>query len=255
MNCEQVFDFLTRGPFPSGAGNDDQVEAHLARCHECRQLAEALRPATDLLHESLPEESTRDLPGYTGTLQQQPASGLPAAVALMLEDQVPMVQPRIAYPRKSELRRASTSPWAAFLVCTLALPLLMFWGWNYTAHRLQRQGTADQELTTLPFVAQAKITAEGNRLLNALQLPTACSEPASENTTPRSRNGEPSRWTQCCTQCHASQRNQEGPASQLVSKMVASCGACHTAAIPMSPPDTPEVSLHLSHTFRLSCNL
>ena len=45
MNCDQVFDILTRGPFPTGTSCDTPVEAHLNTCAECRRLAEALRPA------------------------------------------------------------------------------------------------------------------------------------------------------------------------------------------------------------------
>ena len=65
MNCDDVFDVLTRGPFPSGDSTDGAVEEHLAGCHDCRQLAEALRPAVELLHESLSDEQLT-LPGYQG---------------------------------------------------------------------------------------------------------------------------------------------------------------------------------------------
>ncbi|MEX2185660.1 MAG: hypothetical protein WD875_02655 [Pirellulales bacterium] len=64
MNCDQVFDILTRGPFPSGAASDLAVQRHLGACAECRQLAEALRPALDLIHESVPPEESWGLPGY-----------------------------------------------------------------------------------------------------------------------------------------------------------------------------------------------
>ena len=50
LDCDDVFDRLTRGPFPSGAADDDAVESHLRSCHECRELAEALRPAVKLMH-------------------------------------------------------------------------------------------------------------------------------------------------------------------------------------------------------------
>ena len=45
MNCDQVFDILTRGPFPTGTACDEPLEAHLDECPECHRLAEALRPA------------------------------------------------------------------------------------------------------------------------------------------------------------------------------------------------------------------
>jgi hypothetical protein len=64
MNCDQVFDILTRGPFPTGTSCDVPVEAHLSECHECHRLAEALRPAIELFQEAVDPEESRDLPGY-----------------------------------------------------------------------------------------------------------------------------------------------------------------------------------------------
>ena len=68
VSCDQVFDVLTRGPFPTGAASDEGVEQHLRACHECRQLAEALRPAVALMHEAVSAEQAIDLPGYQGSL-------------------------------------------------------------------------------------------------------------------------------------------------------------------------------------------
>ena len=66
MTCDDVFDKLTRGPFPSGAPGDDEVEAHLGHCKECRQLAEALRPAVELFQEAVGPDECYGLPGYHG---------------------------------------------------------------------------------------------------------------------------------------------------------------------------------------------
>ena len=68
LNCDQVFDVLTRGPFPTGEPDDEAVEQHLRACHECRQLAEALRPAVALLHEVIAADQAIDLPEYQGSL-------------------------------------------------------------------------------------------------------------------------------------------------------------------------------------------
>ena len=64
MNCDQVFDILTRGPCPTGTSCDGPVEAHLSECDECHRLAEALRPAIELFQEAVDPEESRDLPGY-----------------------------------------------------------------------------------------------------------------------------------------------------------------------------------------------
>jgi hypothetical protein len=66
IDCESVFERLTRAPFPSGGSHDDDTELHLQVCHDCRSLAEALRPAIGLFHESL--EDDESLPKYNGRL-------------------------------------------------------------------------------------------------------------------------------------------------------------------------------------------
>ncbi|PQO31305.1 hypothetical protein C5Y96_13265 [Blastopirellula marina] len=48
--CDDVFEVLTRAPFPTGQHETDMpIQRHLTVCHSCRELAEALRPATDML--------------------------------------------------------------------------------------------------------------------------------------------------------------------------------------------------------------
>ena len=64
LSCERVFELLTRGPFPAGETSDVQVIEHIDVCHECRELAEALRPVTDVLHESLLAADRVGLPCY-----------------------------------------------------------------------------------------------------------------------------------------------------------------------------------------------
>jgi len=68
MNCDRVFDILTRGPFPSGAPSDERVEMHLTNCPACRRLASALQPAIELFEEAITPDEGRDLPAYWGDL-------------------------------------------------------------------------------------------------------------------------------------------------------------------------------------------
>lgn len=70
MNCDQVFDILTRGPFPTGHPSDLEVEMHLHACGGCRRLADALRPAVELFEEAVGPEESRGLPGYWGLLAE-----------------------------------------------------------------------------------------------------------------------------------------------------------------------------------------
>jgi hypothetical protein len=72
MDCDQVFKILTCGPFPTGEPWDEQVEAHLETCAECWRLAEALRPALEVVQEAIPPAESRNLPGYWG--DARPAS-------------------------------------------------------------------------------------------------------------------------------------------------------------------------------------
>ena len=66
MTCDDVFDVLTRGPFPTGAAGDHLVERHLAHCRDCQRLATALQPAVELFQESIGPDESQGLPGYRG---------------------------------------------------------------------------------------------------------------------------------------------------------------------------------------------
>ncbi len=69
MNCDHVFDVLTRGPFPTGDESDDAVECHLADCPQCRRLASALRPAIELFEEAVAPDESQALPAYWGEVE------------------------------------------------------------------------------------------------------------------------------------------------------------------------------------------
>lgn len=94
MNCDQVFDILTRGPFPTGTPCDLGVESHLARCPECRRLAEALRPALELFQEAIAPEESRDLPGYWCATAADPQL------------------PQVSYAQETRLRHVPSRAWA-----------------------------------------------------------------------------------------------------------------------------------------------
>ncbi len=118
MNCDEVFEILTRGPFPTGDPSDVDVELHLGECSSCQELAEALRPALELFEEAIPAAESRNLPGYWGA--QPSAYTVAAKVA------------RSAYTSR-RLRKRSTEigawvgRWAAgpapLLIATVAMGL------------------------------------------------------------------------------------------------------------------------------------
>lgn len=86
MNCDQVFDVLTRGPFPTGAASDSAVERHLTCCVECRRLATALRPAVELFEEAVRPEDSRGLPSYWGEVAEPQSAAYDATFATLEEE-------------------------------------------------------------------------------------------------------------------------------------------------------------------------
>ncbi len=84
MTCDDVFDMLTRGPFPSGAASDELVEDHLSSCDDCRRLAAALQPAVNLLREVVECDEAAGLPEYTGRTIRPVADSLAARDADVL---------------------------------------------------------------------------------------------------------------------------------------------------------------------------
>src|SRR3972149_11756153 len=98
MNCDQVFNVLTRGPFPTGDPCDEDVEAHLETCADCWRLAEALRPAIEVFQEAVPPAESRDLPGYWG--DARPSGSVVSALSRS--------RPRLAHV--AGLRRVSPNP-------------------------------------------------------------------------------------------------------------------------------------------------
>ena len=83
IQCDEVFEILPRGPFPTGAASDSLVEAHLVRCADCRRLAEALRPAMVAAPEAVAPEEGVNLPCYGGVVGgrrlEPPTPGRPLA--------------------------------------------------------------------------------------------------------------------------------------------------------------------------------
>lgn len=122
MNCDQVFDVLTRGPFPSGEASDAGVERHLLACHECRRLAEALRPAVALFHESVPAHELDDLPGYQGALCE-PFADQGMSTAVSLASPPLRIGHRAGWRR---LERLAMSQFAAGAILTVAI-VVLFW--------------------------------------------------------------------------------------------------------------------------------
>lgn len=132
MDCDHVFYVLTRGPFPSGAPEDDECQLHLETCVDCWRIAEALRPADDLFQEAVPASESRDLPGYWGVAT--PPGALIARIAEEASKTAvassPLAAPRgkvALEPLARTAQRADLLCVAGILLAVLTMPLLGWW--------------------------------------------------------------------------------------------------------------------------------
>jgi hypothetical protein len=227
VSCDQVFDVLTRGPFSAATREGQAVQRHLEVCHECRQLAEALRPAVELLHEALPAEELSALPAY-GAGEEEDAvcrradGALAARIRQMLDRQE--VQPR----------RANLEPWvqgvkfmaACVLVValgTLVVGLFAQLGTSPPPRHLLVRGGAELGAGHQP-------SAAGVLRLTALDLPTQCftATPAAASSAETPQAAAVVAWGHaCCTRCHAAGKSTASLTPRTFAVLAQSCSACH----------------------------
>ncbi|MDP6448234.1 MAG: hypothetical protein QF805_30860, partial [Pirellulaceae bacterium] len=136
VSCDLVFDVLTRGPFPTGHADDALVEQHLATCHECRNLADALRPAVDLFHECLIADD--QLPQYEGRLPAPRPAAHDAIMAAVRE--VEAERPRMGVFNLETIRLILT----VAAVVMLAVLVVDHFGGDEDARRISRMSSARQ---------------------------------------------------------------------------------------------------------------
>ena len=229
MNCDQVFDILTRGPFPTGTECDAGVEAHLAACPECRRLAEALRPAIELFQEAIGPEESRDLPGYWCAV----AADRTQPVVSYAEDREP---PRTPPPA---VVHAPASGWSALAMWRMAAVLAL----GVTVGSLLHSRVSLDGFSTVPpttggaaLIPPADESPQRGALTPALRarlavLPAACT---------RNQPGKGPRYTErgdqmlatadltrliCCAECH--HRSSPAVPRSATSLVIESCQICH----------------------------
>ncbi len=246
MNCDLVFEILTRGPFPSGEPTDASVESHLARCHECRELAEALRPAVSLFHEALAsEDECRGLPGYFGSLSEAaPAFSTAVAVPAPRVEWRATPAPVTAALRGRGWRRSveRVRPLASGIVLGAALCLV-------AAVMLARTATPPEPLAKRSQAAAPGAAITGLALapdaarasLISLHLPAACwTRPAAVDAVApvgiELREGAlPSLAAAphaqghllCCTHCHNAAAAHRPPVTPVALLQREACVVCH----------------------------
>ncbi len=242
LTCDQVFDILTRAPFPSGDEHDDGVNRHLAVCHDCRQLAEALRPATDLFREVMAADERHTLPVYRGELA---TIARPAAHASRRRHDSTTTQRQMTLP--SAIGRRSGLPLA--LVPAIALLILVL----FVLVRRPTPGStsvsvlerASHRTEVVDDRAETVMCAFATMSLPSRCLPRFLVGPAVQQTTasrqaavadtegPMSTCGQchelaplTSHSRVCCTNCHAA-ANRTSPSLTEIHRLAASCSVCH----------------------------
>lgn len=205
MNCDRVFDVLTRGPFPSGDPEDGSVELHLQACHGCRCLAEALQPAVDLFREAIgPEEASR-LPGYTGVLVN------PSATRTAHVGGATTVLKAVRPAARWWTAQSRTWNWVfpVGLLCGVVVLAAV----NLTGDR--SMPGAEGRGPALWLVATA-LSADQVSSLERLDHADDCLPPGFAGRTEY----------QCCTHCHSASARQRSRVTS-VSPLLAACSICH----------------------------
>lgn len=191
ITCDGVFELLTAGPVVKGSADAAAIQDHIANCESCRELAEALRPASHLIHEAMPLELRTGLPGY-----------------LAEDAAVSNVMSRITTLPVSRVGRGDYGRAVVGLGVTAAILLLLIW-------------------QQLPADNRHMVTASVS--LDSMRLPHACFRIASgEVSVQHSKPSADLRLSayECCTTCHASTL-ESSPQVNDMSRLVAACGNCH----------------------------
>ncbi len=237
MDCDQVFDILTRGPFPTGTPCDEPVERHLGICAECQRLAEALRPAIELFQEAIDPEESRDLPGYwsaTATERLTPMSFSRQEFqpdALLLTRQY----------ANQELTSAAVTTWRMVALVAVGITIgclltIRDWG-NWQGLSSSVAGRQPQNWSTLaasPVADAVGRLREADRL-GLVALPAACFQQHAGELSEEHLEGHlradllladasQSRLS-CCSGCHHA--GAAGISRHATVRVAQSCQYCH----------------------------
>lgn len=224
ISCDEVFDVLTRGPFPTGQADDRDVDSHLSACHECRELAEALRPAVDLFHESMLDREEMGLPTYLGRIEDAARSGKPL--------------PLVKIAANTSASRRST--WVHILAGGLLglAASLVIWLGSLAAGSVANSGLGDPLGRRDSPTGQPddSVPDHGRSMLVSLGLPLSCLPSRGEQRHPQLAQSSASLGTNgmttqnefvCCTRCHFSGGGVSLPSPRGRSTVMMACAACH----------------------------
>lgn len=227
IHCDEVFEILTRGPFPTGAPSDGIVEAHLHQCDGCRQLAEALRPAIELLQEAIAPEESSDLPRYGGSLVEGRSPWSDAQTPNVTTRQKLAVR-RAGGPRRST-NPAAEWPWrtTAKIAAAACIGLVLA--------GMLRQIVASGGVLgpgrspAIAVAAHWQLDEDGRQWAAGHHLADACLKPVTNSslmvTTATKGEGDALRLA-CCLACHAAIEDRLLPAIEI-GGFVQACKVCH----------------------------
>ncbi|HEX7448097.1 MAG TPA: hypothetical protein VF306_11160 [Pirellulales bacterium] len=225
IHCDEVFDILTRGPFPTGAPSDGIVEAHLNHCQSCRELAEALRPAMELLQEAISPEESDSLPRYAGTAQPRAQWGDHSQAPL--KTQSPITRP-VARAAAGPRPAADASHWrsAARFAAAACIGLAVA---GMLRQITLSHGGAPPSPAAVACAANWHAALSGGEWVEKQKLREGCRDVISGYTlavpSGGARAGDVMQLT-CCWGCHDAHRGQTLSAER-VGGFVLACQACH----------------------------
>lgn len=226
IHCDEVFDILTRGPFPTGAPSDGIVESHLNHCDACRQLAEALRPAIELLQEAIESDECDSLPRYGGAAVSRtdwsdghhtPLSTKQLIVRPMTRAATTLRQKTVAWPWRS------AGKFVAAACVGLALAGLL--------RQIAAPHHSFPRASAVPVAVAAnwRLDTDGRQWAVEHGLSDRCREIINGVTVvaaPGRQTMNDTLQLACCLGCHQADRNHRLP-PERVGGFVQACQACH----------------------------
>ena len=226
IHCDEVFDILTRGPFPTGAPSDGIVEGHLNHCDACRQLAEALRPAIELLQEAIDPEESDSLPRYGGAALARSEWSDRTPSPLTTKQLVVRPAARVA----ATLRQKTVAwPWrsAGKFVAAACVGLALAGMLRHIAG--SRDSLQRGTVSPVAVAANWQLSVDGREWAAEQALGDRCRQVIggfSVIAAPASQPTDDAVQLACCLSCHAANRHHLLPAERI-GGFVQTCRACH----------------------------
>lgn len=228
ITCDDVFDVLTRGPFPTGTVVDPSVEDHLASCAACRELAEALRPSVSLFREVLADEERLRLTVYRGSA----TAAIPPGDSAQLTSRASYFHAPVVKPGGLDAPRIVRYLISVFAV-SLALIVAFVWGAGTSLDQVTEQHSPVVE-TDSPVAGQIPPgIPDDDLILAGFNLPDSCLLELGQFTAKADNAIVPERagWNrQCCTRCHAPTGAPHTGSPRTLAIIVASCRTCHVSS-------------------------